>query len=491
MQIHPKHVEWLEARSLSAELAVDLGLTSIERGGKHWLTVPYLEHGKVVNHKYRLTGAKRHMMDSGAPLCLWNHDVLLSEEVRNGAAVVITEGEWDAIAAIQSGFHPSVSVPNGGPDQAHKGEISEENDAERYRFIWRAKALLDEVKTFILAVDGDHVGRILAAELARRLGPERCRFVTYPDGCKDLNEVLEAHGEGGVARVLNSAKPYPVKGLYRLSDFPEPPPLETVNLGIPGMDDPPMLVMGTLTVWTGFAGAGKTSLLVFVIGQLLRRGIRIALGSFETLVKPILQTKLRATLLACSDKDVDNRNFVSAERLAEVDAMLEERVVIISQDIADEEHELTLEELLEDFRISAIRDATRLFIVDPWNEIEHKRRPEESETDYTGRAIRALKAFARLYNVAVWIVAHPKKPMQWGQRPVAPGLYDVSGSAHWANKADYGFVIDRPNKELPVTELACTKVRMGLPGREQTIKLEWHWRYSNYLPAENREERGS
>jgi twinkle protein len=482
--LHAKHLEWIMDRGLSPETVSDLGLTSTLLDGKQWLTVPYVEHGKVVNHKYRQTMAKHHRMDSGAPLCLWNHDVLLSDEVRNGQPVIITEGEWDAIAAIQSGFRLCVSVPNGGPQEQFRGEISEETDAERYRFIWRAKAALDQVTSFILAVDGDDVGRVLAAELARRLGPERCRFVVYPEGTKDLNDVLKAHGEGAVARVLNEAKPYPVKGLYRMSDFPNPPPLETHDLGVPGMDNPPMLVMGSFSVWTGYAGAGKTSLMMFIIAKLLRRGIPVAMGSFETLVKPILETKLRASMLGCSDKDSTNPAFVDAARLAEADRLIEDRLTLISQDLYDEEHEITLEDMLEYFRISAIRDGTRLFIIDPWNEIEHKRRPDESETEYTGRAIRALKSFARRYNVAVWIVAHPKKPMQWGQRPAAPGLYDVSGSAHWANKADYGFVIDRPNKDEPVTHLAVTKVRMGMPGREQTVKLEWHWRYSNYLPVD-------
>ncbi|MGI4763453.1 MAG: AAA family ATPase [Janthinobacterium lividum] len=490
MTIHDKHLDWLERRGLDSALAGKLGLTTTTDGaGKSWLTVPYVEQGKVVNHKFRQTMAKKHRMDAGAPLTLWNHDALLSEAVRNGqAAVVITEGEWDAIAAIQSGFPHTVSVPNGGPNEPSRGEITEENDAERYRFLWRAKAHLDAVATFILAVDGDDVGRILAAELARRLGPERCRFVTYPDHCKDLNDVLQLSGEGGVALVLNSAKPYPVKGLYRLSDFPDPPALQSLPLYLPGSDDGPHLVPGTLMVWTGFAGAGKTSLMVFIIADLLRRGVNVTMGSFETQVKPILQTKLRAALLRCSDKDTTNDTYVTPERRAEADQLLEDRFSILCQDLADEDHELTLEEMLELARIAVLRDGARLLILDPWNELEHKRRPDESETDYIGRAIRAIKAFARLYNIAVWVVAHPKKPMMWGQKPSAPGLYDISGSAHWANKADYGAVIHRPNKETNVTELVICKVRMGLPGREQTVKMEYSWMTSSYISGGNYDE---
>ncbi|WP_260597832.1 DnaB-like helicase C-terminal domain-containing protein [Sphingomonas endolithica] len=484
--LHPKHAEWLAGRSLDPLLAEKFGLTSTQQGGNgFWLTVPYIENGQVVNHKLRQTAEKRHRMDAGAPLTLWNHDALLSEPVRSGQVpVVITEGEWDALAAIQSGFQHTVSVPNGGPNEPSRGELTEEGDAERYRFLWRAKAHLDAVSSFILAVDGDPVGRILASELARRLGPERCRFVTYPAGCKDLNEVLDVYGSGGVALVLNDAKPYPVKGLYRFSDFPDPADTPSIPLYLPGAVDGPHLLPGTLMVWTGFAGSGKTSLMVFIIADLLRRGINVAMGSFETAVKPILQRKLRAAIMQCSDNDVGNEKYVSTERVAEADELLEQRFSIICQDFTDEEHEMTLEEMLELARIAVLRDGARLLIFDPWNELEHKRRPDETETDYTGRAIRAIKAFARQYMVAVWIVAHPKKPMQWGQKPDAPGLYDISGSSHWANKADYGAVIYRPNKENNETQLIICKVRMGLPGREQTVKMEWQWTNSTYVSRE-------
>lgn len=481
--LHPKHAEWLKERALDPVLAEKFGLTSTRDGGSgFWLTVPYVENGQVINHKYRQTGEKRHRMDGGAPLTLWNHDVLLSDQVRSGqAAVVITEGEWDALAAIQSGFPHTVSVPNGGPNEPSRGDITEEGDAERYRFLWRAKPHLDAVASFILAVDGDAVGRILAAELARRLGPERCKFIEYPAGCKDLNEVLDMYGAGGVGLVLNEAKPYPVKGLYRFSDFPEPPELESIPLNLPGSVDAPHLIPGTLMVWTGFAGSGKTSLLVFIIADLLRRGIAVSMGSFETAVKPILHRKMRAALIQCSDSDVGNEQYVSRARVAAADEILEKRFEIICQDFADEEHEMTLEEMLELARISVLRQGTKLVIFDPWNEVEHKRRENENETDYIGRAIRTIKYFAKQYGVAVWIVAHPKKPAMWGQKPEAPGLYDISGSAHWANKADYGAVIYRPNKENNETQLIICKVRMGLPGREQTVKMEWQWTNSTYI----------
>ena len=72
-----------------------------------------------------------------------------------------------------------------------------------------------------------------------------------------------------------------------------------------------------------------------------------------------------------------------------------------------------------------------MIVLDPWNEVEHKRRRDETETDYIGRAIRAIKRFAKQYDVAFWIVAQPDKTARGSRR--IPGLYDISGSANWAN----------------------------------------------------------
>jgi twinkle protein len=59
-----------------------------------------------------------------------------------------------------------------------------------------------------------------------------------------------------------------------------------------------------------------------------------------------------------------------------------------------------------------LRHGVRLVILDPWNELEHKMRQGENETFYIGRALRAIKRFAKVYDVAFWIVAHPTKPFE-------------------------------------------------------------------------------
>jgi len=57
-----------------------------------------------------------------------------------------------------------------------------------------------------------------------------------------------------------------------------------------------------------------------------------------------------------------------------------------------------------------------------------------------------IKRFAQHYDVATWFVCHPKQIQNW--TGAAPNLYDISGSAHFVNKADVGLVVHRVRDEL-------------------------------------------
>jgi twinkle protein len=467
--LHPKHREWFELRGLEPELAQKLGISTKREGNANWIAVPYVERGQTINHKYRLASDKRHRMDEGCPLTLWNHDALLTDHTK---PLIVTEGEWDALAVIQSGFSRCVSVPNGAPQQ--KTEKLEE--AKRYEFLWRSKDLLDKVERIIIATDNDAPGRILAADLATWFGPERCWFIDYPDGAKDLNDVLLSYGKDGVRTVIDNARPYPVRGLYRLSDFPEPPPTTSLSVGIPGLDDYFQLTLGTFAVISGWAGHGKTSLLMRMLANLMERGVNIALGSFETMPRPILERRMRACIYGCGEVGP------KANAPGPADELLAKRLSVIAHTARDEDTELDLEYIIELAKTAVLRDGVRLLVLDPWNEIEHKRRTDETETEYTSRAIRSLKRFALNYECAVWLVAHPRKPHTDGN-PKPPSLYDLAGSAHFANKADYGLIIHRHDLGGTEIEARVVKVRMGLPGKPGRVSLNWEASLSEYRAA--------
>lgn len=469
MTIHEKHIAWIEARGLDPQLAAALGLETVIRDGKGWLALPYVQDGEIINHKYRLTSEKDHRMDTGAPLALWNADCLSDPKVRSGQApLVITEGEWDAMAAIQSGFAFAVSVPNGAPSS----ETRDLDNAKRYEWVDRHADALAGVKEFIIAADDDQAGHYLRADLVALLGAERCRFIDYPAGSKDLNEVLLAHGPQRVVECISTARPFPVQGLYKVDDFPERGAVRSYSIGVEPIRDMVHVVPGTLTVVTGYANMGKSTLMNGIIGHTMKHHFPVCVASFETDVKPILVNGLRMAIEGCGQHELSHRD------LRNTDALIRDRLTIISQAV-DEDMEMDLDKFLQLARLAVLRHGAKMIVLDPWNEVEHKRRRDESETDYTGRALRAIKRFAKQYDVAFWLVAHPTKPEK-GVKAI-PGLYDVSGSAHWANKADYGLTYHRPKFDVNEAEIVVTKVRMGLPGQRGSKKVTYDFRVSEFV----------
>lgn len=444
--MNEQHKQWLEQRGIPSDLAEDMGITGATKDGKAWLSIPYRLDGQIVNRKHRRIDEKQHSMDKGGKLCLWNAEVLSGQ-----GEVIITEGEFDALAVMTAGFERVVSVPNGAPAE----RIDDPVNANRYGFLWEHEAALKQVETFVLATDADKPGRALAHDLAAILGPERCKFISYPEGCKDLNEVLLAHGEREVVRLIAEAKHFPVKGLYQLSDFPEAAELRSMETGITALDDHLRIVLGSFTVFSGYSNMGKSTVLNTILAHCIDRDVPVCVASFETAPKPILRDGIARALIGCSFEQ-----FPSHPQREQAYAQIERRLSVISNSL-DDDTDIDLDYFLEVARVAVIRHGAKVIVLDPWNELEHKRGRDETETDYIGRAIRALKRFAKRYNVSLWIVAHPTKPQG---KSGAPGLYDIAGSANWANKADYGLIYHRPDKTVNAGTLDIVKVRMGFPG---------------------------
>ena len=108
-------------------------------------------------------------------------------------------------------------------------------------------------------------------------------------------------------------------------------------------------------------------------------------------------------------------------------------------------------------------------VIDPWSELEHKRPSHQSETEYISATLAYVRQFVREWNVHIFLVAHPRilHRDKDGKRPV-PTPYDVSGSAHWYNKADNCITVWRdtdPNVRTQEVKIYVQKVRFKNIGR--------------------------
>ncbi len=114
-------------------------------------------------------------------------------------------------------------------------------------------------------------------------------------------------------------------------------------------------------------------------------------------------------------------------------------------------------------------------IIDPWNEMDHRRTSGLSETEYISQTLTYFRRYAREANVALYIVAHPMKLQKDkdGNYP-CPTPYDISGSAHWRNKADICLTIHRDLMKTPnITQVHVQKVRFKHIGRVGMVEMRW------------------
>jgi twinkle protein len=113
-------------------------------------------------------------------------------------------------------------------------------------------------------------------------------------------------------------------------------------------------------------------------------------------------------------------------------------------------------------------------VLDPWNTLEHQR-GGLNETDYISLVLTKVTHLARDSDAHVWLVVHPAKIQRNkdGTRPV-PTPYDISGSAHWYNKADNIITVHRDQAEGGQdVEIHVQKVRFKHLGHVGMASLKW------------------
>lgn len=390
--------------------------------------------------KARAVPDKAFVAGKGFKPSFWNLDAVLQDIPE---VVFITEGELDACALVEAGIpmNQVLSVPNGAIEKPAEKPVDERG----YQYVLDAlKSGLSNVRRFVWAGDMDGPGKSLRSDMAQILGVARFWFVEWPEGCKDANDYLRTDGAIAVRElVTDGALPWPVSGLYRLSELPDQPRLVVWNpsdaaakiagdqLNLAGNI---LLAPRTLSVVTGHPGHGKTQLWAQLWFNVVRTYcIPIAVASFETRAKPHLQRYLRTLLIGKLERDMDEHEKHRA------DDFIQDRYLFMVHPEATP----TLKWFLDMAEVAVIRHGARIIQLDPWNRLEAARSRDQSETEYIGACLRELHAFAHDMNCHVQILAHPAK-MDGGRRGQAPMLEDISGSKNWENMCDQGFVVHRP-----------------------------------------------
>lgn len=459
-QLSQPHAEWLEEkRKIPCETAAEMGIVS---SGQN-LVFEFHQNGNCRFRKFRTPDKRFWIEPRGSQLQFWNESELCNPSFPD-APRIITEGELDAASFKVAGATHVGSVPNGAAGKPGEGDIVPSED-KQFAYLWdgpRIKSGLATAKKIILATDADPPGQILFNELAIRLGRNRCWYVTYPEGCKDANDVLVKHGPDAVSDLIADAKPLVPNRLVKFSDIPNRADAPRFSSGWSGLDKHLMIVPPELMVVTGPPGAGKSQWTMALCCNLARiHGLKGAILQFEDNPERNRRDLLR---YARSWTNQTSGGITEAPE-AWVDRMF--RTIAPSESF-DADTDFNLAWIHEAIDEAAGRHGARWVLIDPWNEVEHIWKVNETETTYTNQALRDLKKLTRRHQIALIIVTHPTKGGAIAKTIEEFSLYDCSGSAAWKNKADHGIIVHRNDASSMETHIKIDKSKdfqtMGRPG---------------------------
>lgn len=464
---------WFKGRGISEATLTALKITE----GSEWMpqksgqanTVQfnYYHNGELINTKFR-TGDKCFKLVSGAELIPYNIDA-----IKDCKECIITEGEMDALSFYECGRHDVISVPNGAT--ANLDYL--DDFIEEY---------FENKETIFIASDTDTKGIVLRNELLRRFGAERCRVLEYGEECKDANDHLLKFGRDSLLKCIADAPEVKLEGIFTVSDFEqsldalfEHGMQRGVTIGHENFDRLLSFETKRLCVVTGIPGSGKSEFIDEIAERLnMRHGWRFAYFSPENAPLEYHASKL---IEKFTGKHFDKQHLTFGE-YKQVKQHLETNFFFIAP-----KDDYRLDTILERAKFLVRRKGIKAVVIDPYNRLEDES-DGQNETKYISKMLDKLTNFAQQNDVLIILMAHPTKMAKNKDGEIeAPTLYDISGSAHFNNKADFGIVVHRNRIENTV-EVHIKKVKFKHLGECGTALFKYNLNNGRYSPHANGKE---
>lgn len=439
-----KMLSYLISRGISEAVArkmkVSEGKEFIPQEGKEMNTLQfryYLED-KLINIKYR-TGNKHFKLCKDAELIPYNINSVIDEPT-----MIVTEGEFDCLSFIEAGFKSVISVPNGAS--------SNTSYLDDFMEGW-----FEDKETIYIASDTDSKGVELRLELISRFGAERCKIISYGEGCKDANEHLVKYGCKSLRDCVSNAEDVPIEGVYSVRDYEDE--LDSlfeqglprgVTIGLPNFDELVSVETRRLMIVTGVPTSGKSEFVDEMCIRLsLIHGWKVAFFSPENYPLSYHASKWIPKILGTTF----NRTHTTNEQYSRAKNYLQDNISHILPKSGN-----TLDNVLEAAKMQVRRKGIKVLVLDPLNRIEGDY-GGMSETLYISKLLDRLTEFAQRNNVLVILVAHPRKVQDETGKPRVPTMYDIKGSSTFYDKADYGIIVHR-NKDEDVDSKNYTLVKI-------------------------------
>lgn len=383
------------------------------------------ELGEHLANKYRRTKKPK---NNNAPKMWFEKDTNVNtlfnmDKIDITKPLLITEGEFDCLSAIESGFKNTVSIPSG---------VNGTNE-----WINSNWTFIEQFEEIIIWFDNDEPGIKGAREVFNRL-PNNSVKIVRCEIANDINELLHKYGKLAILKQIEKASTPSIDGVATLDmieDF-DVNEAETLKTGIDYIDEKLIgMVFGSLNVLSGRNGSGKSTILNQIyIAEAIAQGYKTFLFSGELIggnVKYwLLQTLANEEQFAeYTAKDGHKYKKVTIQSKEKIINDMKDRFFLYDND------DYRIEAIIEKMTILAKRYGVRVFVIDNLMTVENNAKDKyEAETD----TVKKLKNFAKKYNALVHLVAHPRKSMNDEIEKD-----DVAGSANITNLADYVTTISR------------------------------------------------
>lgn len=465
-----KALAWFSGRGISSATLTALKVTEGQEwmpqknGQANTIQFNYYHNGELKNTKFR-TGDKCFKLVSGAELLPYNID-----SIKGCKECIITEGEMDALSFYECGRHDVVSVPNG----ANANLEYLDDYIEEY---------FDDKETIFIASDTDTKGVILRDELIRRFGAERCRVLEYGEGCKDANEHLMKYGRDSLLKCLANAPEIKLEGIFTVSDFEQSLDAlfeygmqKGVTIGHDNFDRLLSFETKRLCVVTGIPGSGKSEFIDEIAERLnMRYGWRFAYFSPENAPLAYHASKL---IEKFTGKKFDKEHLSFGE-YKQVKQHLETNFFFISP-----KDNYRIDTILERAKFLVRRKGIKALVIDPYNRLEDESEGQ-NETKYISKLLDKMTNFAQQNDILIILMAHPTKmPKTKDGKIEVPTLYDISGSANFYNKTDFGITVHR-DRENNTVEVHVQKVKFRHLGECGTALFKYNLNNGRYTPYTN------
>lgn len=361
--------------------------------------------------------------------------------VNTSKPLLITEGETDCASAIEAGYINTVSVPLG----AGNLHWIEEN------WDW-----LNNFESIIIWSDNDEPGIKMRKECIYRLGTWRTKYISTPEffekengkrvPLKDINDCLQVGGKEFVMNLISEAKDVPVKSVVDYSEIEELDisQMDGVKTGIKPLDDELLKIFyGTLTVLSGRPGSGKTSIIDQTIARTIDDGSPVFLFSKE--MPERMSANWFNTIIAGRRNMVertsrDNRKYYIVPQAIQkkMQTHYNKKLFIYRDDEPND-----VDSVLKSAEECVRKFGCKLIVLDNLMMIDLNCSESDKNTAQTN-LINALIKFAAKFNVAVVLIAHPRKTQDTNSDIE---MYDISGTSNIINLAMRSIGLRRVSKK--------------------------------------------